>query len=837
MKIVRRPSSMSSELHTHAEPPAVPNGDDGERSPDGATVSAKRALRGSLRAWKRFFWRTKPTAATETETVRAPTPRRVRRPDGAVGCKCYVAVALVVLAAYFINPHRFGLSDATYRFPIAILLNASAVGALVVGIRRWRPQYALPWWLMVIGQALYTVGDLLSFWGIYVSHVSVFPGPADLLYLGRVPFMIVALALIIRRRSGQNRAALLDSAIVGMAVGVVFWVYLMAPYTEVNLELTARLTSLAYPMTDLMLIVMAVRLLAGDGIRSAAFRFLTGGLVLLVITDSVDGWANLHGEAYHSGSLVELGWLLFYISVGAMGLHPSMREVATKSHVRGSPLSKTRLAVLGAAALTGPVLAMIEYGQGDPHDAFPIALASLIVIVLIMIRLAEMMHRERQADEKMRFQAFHDALTGLANRALLYDRMEVALTRSRRNLKGVAVLLMDLDRFKAINDTLGHAAGDRVLQEVASRLGSSTRAHDTIARMGGDEFVVLMEDVESPEVVEALASRILTSMAEPFDIDGVTVELGGSIGIAFAEPGSIASDQLLRQADAAMYESKRTVPGRFRVFEPGFESPHLSVSANEIREALAQGEMFVHYQPIASANSGAIDRIEALARWQHPTRGEVRPGVFIPIAEKSEVIVEIGAFVLSEACNRTARWNRVRGGENLCVNVNLSARELAYPDFVPRVVRTLTDSGLDPRHLTFELTEGTLLVNQKLAATKLEELRRLGVGVALDDFGTEYSSLAHLRWLPVDCIKIDKVFVDGVITEVAGANFVEAVVRFGHNLGLTIVAEGVEDSEQLLWLRRIGCDFVQGYLISPAIPAAGIATLLGFKEEAASRVR
>jgi diguanylate cyclase (GGDEF)-like protein len=621
-----------------------------------------------------------------------------------------------------------------------------------------------------------------------------------------------------------------------MAVGVVSWVYLMAPYTEVNLELSARLTSLAYPMTDLMLLVMAVRLLAGDGIRSPAFRFLTGGLVLLVVTDSVDGWANLHGEAYHSGSLVELGWLLFYMSVGAMGLHPSMREIAKRSQVRGSPFSRSRLVVLGAAALTGPVLAMIEYGQGDPHDAFPIALASLIVIVLIMIRLAEMMHRERQVDEKMRFQAFHDTLTGLANRALLYDRMEVALSRSRRNPKGVAVLLMDLDGFKAINDTLGHAAGDRVLQEVSIRLGSSTRAEDTIARMGGDEFVVLMEDVESPDVVEALASRILASMAEPLDIDGVTVELGGSIGIAFAEFGEIASDQLLRQADAAMYESKRTVPGRFRLFEPGFESPHLSVSAHEIREALARGEIAVHYQPIVSANGGAIGRVEALARWQHPTRGEVLPNVFIPIAERSDVIVEVGTFVLSEACSQAARWNRVQGGENLCVNVNLSARELAYPDFIPRVVRTLLASGLDPHHLTIELTEGTLLVNQKLAAAKLEELRLLGVGIALDDFGTEYSSLAHLRWLPVDCIKIDKVFVDGVITDVAGANFVEAVVRFGHDLGLTIVAEGVEDSEQLLWLRRVGCDFVQGYLISPAVPASDIANLIGSKEQAVSEI-
>ena len=766
----------------------------------------------------------------------ASSPPRVRRPDSAFACKWYIAVAITLLAAYFVNPHRLGLSDVSYRFPIYILLNAAAAGALIVGIRLWRPQYALPWWLMVVGQSLYTVGDIIYYWGRYVSHVVTFPGPADLFYLGRVPFMVVALALITRRRGGDNRGALLDSAIVGMAVGVVSWVLLMAPYTVANLALSVRLSSLAYPMTDLMLIVMAVRLLAGDGKHSASFRFLTGGLFLLAITDSLYGWINLHGDTYHSGSVVELGWLLFYISVGATGLHPSMREVAKKVQVGRAAFSKTRLAVLGAAALTGPLLAVIKYGQGDLRDGFAIALASIAVIVLITIRLAEMMQREQQADDKIRFQAFHDALTGLANRALLYDRMELALDRSRRNRKGVAVLLMDLDRFKAINDTLGHAAGDRVLQEVASRLASSTRAQDTIARMGGDEFVVLLEDVESPEVVEALASRILASMAEPLDIDGVTVELGGSIGIAFAESDTLAADQLLRQADVAMYESKRELPGCFRVFEPGFKNPRLSVSALEVHEALKRGEMLVHYQPIVSANGGAIDRVEALVRWQHPTRGEIPPGAFIPVAEKSEVIVEVGAFVLSQACHQAARWNRVPGSEDLCVNVNLSARELAYPDFVPRVVRTIAGSGLEPRHLTFELTEGTLLVNQKLVAAKLEELRQLGIGIALDDFGTEYSSLAHLRWLPVDCLKIDKVFVDGVITEAAGANFVEAVVRFGHDLGLTIVAEGVEDSEQLVWLRRIGCDFVQGYLISPAVSALAIGDLLGRKEQAASQV-
>jgi predicted signal transduction protein with EAL and GGDEF domain len=353
-----------------------------------------------------------------------------------------------------------------------------------------------------------------------------------------------------------------------------------------------------------------------------------------------------------------------------------------------------------------------------------------------------------------------------------------------------------------------------------------TRAPDTIARIGGDEFVVLVEDVDDPGAAVALATRMLRSLCEPIEFDEARIELSASIGIAHAGPETAGADQLLRQADGAMYASKRECSGHYRSFESSSTPLDDAVTATEIRHALQRGELAVHYQPIASAKDGSIARVEALVRWCHPDRGMIPPSEFISIAEKSELIVDIDAFVLSEACRQVAAWHRERRGDLVCVNVNISARDLAYGDFVQRVERTLRSSGLEPSCLTLELTEASVLLDEGNAAVKLEELRRLGVRLALDDFGTQFSSLAHLRWLPVDCLKIDKSFIDDVVDNADGAAFVKAVVQLGHSLGLSIVAEGVEESEQLAWLRGAGCDFIQGFLVAAPMDASRLEQLL-----------
>ena len=294
--------------------------------------------------------------------------------------------------------------------------------------------------------------------------------------------MVAALAFMIRKRSGRDRAAVIDSLIVGIAASLLSWVVLIKPYTEGALALSVRLTSIAYPVTDLMLVVMAVRLLAGSGHRGTSFRFLTGGLILLAVTDSVYGWFNLHGVTYSSGSLIEVGWLAYYVSVGACGLHPSMRELTMPRSGEEAKGSRLRIAALGGATLVGPGLLATEAWLGERIDALPIAFASIVVIGLVILRLADVTHHQEQAEAKVRHQAFHDPLTGLANRALFYDRLEHALEVSRRHSRGLAVLLIDLDRFKPINDSLGHAAGDELLVTVGRRITACVRSMDTCNR-------------------------------------------------------------------------------------------------------------------------------------------------------------------------------------------------------------------------------------------------------------------------------------------------------------------------------------------------------------------
>jgi diguanylate cyclase (GGDEF)-like protein len=486
---------------------------------------------------------------------------------GSAACWGYASVAALVLAAYFAIPHVAGLPDWAPRFPLYICVNASAVVAIIIGIRRWRPDPALPWWLMAVGQAVYTAGDFVFYWARYISHVTEFPGLADVFYLGRIPFMVAGLALIIRRRSGRDRAAVIDCLIVGIAAGVLSWVFLMEPYTKGSLGLAARVASFAYPVTDLMMVALAVRLLAGAGRRGASFYLLTGGLILLAVTDSLYGWLNLHGVAYGSGSLVEGGWLLYYVMVGACGLHPSMRGLAAPIPRERVAHSRARLSVLGAAALACPVLLITESVLGERIQASPIALGSIAAFVLVLFRLADVMHHQQAAEAQVRHQAFHDALTGLANRSLFYDRLEHAIDLSHRELRGLAVLLIDLDRFKPINDSLGHAAGDELLVAVAHRIKGCLRANDTAARLGGDEFVVLAEGVTTADGAGEVAERVIGALAEPFVLAGAKVPVGASIGVAFSPIGAGSADELLNNADAAMYSAKRAAAGTYRVFE------------------------------------------------------------------------------------------------------------------------------------------------------------------------------------------------------------------------------------------------------------------------------
>lgn len=428
-------------------------------------------------------------------------------------------------------------------------------------------------------------------------------------------------------------------------------------------------------------------------------------------------------------------------------------------------------------------------------------------------------------------QAFHDPLTGLANRALFEDRVGHALARTDRSRETLAVLFIDLDDFKIINDTMGHRVGDSLLTAVAERLAEYTRPRDTIARLGGDEFAVLLEAENTHPAAESVAHRLIEAFRSPFNAGGHRVSVTGSIGLAYAT-GGIQVDELLRNADMAMYAAKSAGKCRPAVFNPEMKDRLLAqvLIESELREAVDKDQFLVLYQPIIDVASGRVVSCEALVRWQHPTRGLLSPLEFISIAEQNGMIVPIGTLVLNKACQQAARWVAEMDGETISVSVNVSPRQLIDPGLVPACERALLDSGLDPSLLILEVTETALITDAERTTAVLKDLKRLGVQMALDDFGTGYSSLSHLHQFPIDSIKVDKSFIDGIPTDGSASTLAHAILDIGRILGVNVVAEGVESETQLDTLRSWGCPSYQGYIFAPPIEASAISTMLRFDQ-------
>ncbi|HEX8939263.1 MAG TPA: EAL domain-containing protein [Candidatus Limnocylindrales bacterium] len=421
---------------------------------------------------------------------------------------------------------------------------------------------------------------------------------------------------------------------------------------------------------------------------------------------------------------------------------------------------------------------------------------------------------------QLAYEAFHDPLTDLPNRALFVDRLGQALARATRRDTSVGVLFLDLDNFKIVNDSLGHQLGDELLVGVATRLRSAVRAADTVARMGGDEFTILLEDVtEAAEAVE-VAERIREAFRAPFAIAGRDVFMTASVGVAVAAGAGRTADSLLRDADLAMYRAKASGKARHCVFEHGMEAPaveRLAVDA-DLRKALERHEFRVHYQPIVTLVGGCVSEFEALVRWERPGHGLVLPASFIPLAEENGLIVPLGRWVLEEACREAAAWPPGPGGRPIVVSVNLSARQLQDPDLVTHVERALAVGPTRPA-LKLEITESVAMLDPELTSRTLRRLKALGVLIAIDDFGTGYSSLSYLKRFPLDALKIDRSFVDGLRTDGHDAAIVQSVIALARSLGLAVTGEGVETVEQAADLRALGCELAQGFLYARPLAA------------------
>ena len=510
---------------------------------------------------------------------------------------------------------------------------------------------------------------------------------------------------------------------------------------------------------------------------------------------------------------------------GASGPAPDRKDPSAAGSTRRRPrqLSVTLITKLNFWWSDTTCATLAEEGArlGVADDI--VAEATAMVVKSCQASLVDMAKRYdaemSSLQERLAHLALHDTLTGLANRAVLVDRLERALARLARHPVGLAAVFIDVDNFKVVNDVLGHAAGDAVLVETARRLCAQVRPEDLVARMGGDEFVVLFEDLADPVADgQQLAERLRAAVSEPMTVDGQPLYLTISAGVAAVSTMGCRSEEVLAEADSAMYRVKRAGRNRVAVVEVGNGSgPVRFAMASGLHQALERDELRLLYQPVCDSQDGSVVGFEALLRWEHPERGTIPPLDFIPVAEESGLMVAIGQWVLREACRQAVAWGIVLGGIPRMA-VNVSGRQLDDPTFVDEVVSVLDATGMPADALMLEITESILLGDRCGYEEVLAALKDLGVHLSIDDFGTGYSSLAYLRRFPVDQLKVDRAFVQDV-SEHGDTRIMEAVVRLAHDLGLEVVAEGVETTGELDTVKALGCDVVQGYLLGRPVPA------------------
>ncbi|MGN6609225.1 MAG: putative bifunctional diguanylate cyclase/phosphodiesterase [Jatrophihabitans sp.] len=736
----------------------------------------------------------------------------------------FAAACLALMVAFLIVPA--GLPrDAVYQ-----AVSCAALMAMVAGLRRNNPPQRWPWRLMILAQTLWVIGDALSTYLPDIAHDDRWPNISDAAYLAAYPLFAAGLfLLIVQRGLLRDLGGFLDSAVLQTGCTLLIWLLLAQPtYAADQYSNIAAAVGLAYPIGDILLAALVIGLVSTSMPRSPSFRLLLLAIVLLVAADT---GSTLQGLWSSSGAdRYDLLWLASYLCWGLAALHPSMRDLGAREQSTVTTFSRTRLVAMTVAVLVGPAALAVENAMGLTMHVTAIVIGTVATFGIVVARMRLVISQlaaaygERTAlQDELAHTASHDALTGLSNRADAMRAITAALQRAQRDGSTTALLFIDLDGFKGVNDTYGHAAGDLVLRAVAHRLTDIVRGGDLAARFGGDEFVVLLERLAGERDAVVVAERIIAAVSEPIVFtEQTTARIGASVGIAFARDHDVDAQRLLHEADTAVYRVKAFGGNRAEIFDDGMRADierRLELEA-AVTNAVRNDELVLHYQPVVALDRGEITGFEALVRWQRPGHGIVAPADFLPAIESLPVIDELDAWVLRTATRQAAAWNAE--GRALTMAVNISSHHLRSAGVVEAVRAALDASGLAPDRLMLEVAE-TAFVDHQVAAQQIAKLHDLGVSISIDDFGTGYNWVTRLRLPHADVIKTDRSFLGA---QQGGRALLEYTVQVAHAFGIPVVVEGVERAEQLEWVRSLGCESAQGYLLGTPVPADEVEHLL-----------
>ncbi len=764
---------------------------------------------------------------------------------------------------------------------LSILINLYAsLSLLTASIRTFRVsrRLGIAWGFFFLAQLLYTMGDLV--WAVlYISaKKSMFPSLADAFYTAYYPLMLIGILLL-----PQVRSSLVDSLKITLSYGIVIIASILVFYNlfigrYIVLQLSffdlTTLLSIGYFTGGLVLswglLVLINR--HHDFQNKVPLALLGVGITLMIITDTIYLVQLLSGT-YVIGELLNLGWFTNFLLAAIAGSYqahsctseklPVPREGSNRllsrvvaiipyfwvisalgililAHYKPLPMNYKWIA-LGVELITllmifRQCIALVENRRLilRLNQALELVQSQASDMELINADLSGQIQERRKAEELLAYQAYYDSLTGLPNRNCLISRLKQIIENARVSPEhSFSVLFLDLDHFKTINDSLGHTTGDKLLVEVSQRLTQCIRPQDTIARIGGDEFIILLEDTKGDAPAIEVAVRIMEALKDPFCYRDHEVFTTSSIGILTQQDGNSVPEEIFKNVDIAMYRAKSLGKSQFALFTEELSSQvvlRLQLE-NELHLALENNEIQIFYQPIYSLPCNRIVGFEALARWIHPTKGIIPSNEFIPIAEETGLVEKIDEWMLKKACQQIQNWNQVLVDQKFFINVNISNRQFAKTDFAERIRQILQDTHLDPEYLNLEITERVVMENLYLANSTISSLQESGVNIQIDDFGTGYCSLSYLQHFPIRGIKIDRSFISEIDQPGKNMVLVKTILRMAKDLGIEAIAEGVETKEQLEILRKLSCEYAQGFYLSKPMETVSVEEMLREKKE------